>query len=331
MYHHYFEGIDIPLTPDESTALAKHEARTAAAYDSADVCIVSETEAVAIQQAEDVIFRKYRLRRERCSDLAAFKQARHLEFFGPADPIHDLQSGKKRTNLAAKKLQYDSQKKDYDIPTGRRAYAEVFLAEQAKDEITALEPRRLNYGYNGDEKKCEFHKTTIKQLFIELRAYVQADLASLDAEFIEPKANATTRIVTDEATDKPGPYPILGDSLSESQVHEVAKKAGFINAKLDARRGTSAATLWGMVEMLEATTRITGSKRNEFAVWLGKTYGVKIRRSYTPNGYPVERTNAWLKCGKALIALQLIDEVAYKQARTELNRKKEDKASKKAG
>ena len=332
MYHHYFEGIDIPLTPAESTALDEHNARIAAAYDEAGVCLVSLTEALTIQEDEDFIFCNYRLRRDRKSDLAAFMQARQLEFFGPANPSYDLQSGKRRTNLEAKKLQYDSEKAYHNTLAERRAYAQVFLEEEEdRAETNALEPRKLNYGYNGDEKKRKFHETKVRQLFDELRAYVQDDLASVDAEFTESKIDASTCDVADKTTDEPLPYPISEGGLSESQVHEVAKKAGFINAKLDAQQGTRAATIWGMVEMLETTANITSGHRNELTVWLSSTYGVKIRSTYTPNGYPTERTNAWSKCGKALVALQLISEVTYTQAKTELNRKRSDKASKKAG
>lgn len=123
--------------------------------------------------------------------------------------------------------------------------------------------------------------------------------------------------------------------LSLAKLDEIAIAASLVkeeDSKPTPISGTTASALWGMVEILEATTVINPGGKSKLALWLADRYAVKMRDKYDgPNDYSITRTNAWLTCGNALVALDLISESQRIAAMTQLNSKKNKKSKPKVG
>ena len=124
-------------------------------------------------------------------------------------------------------------------------------------------------------------------------------------------------------------------SLSTEELDEIAIKSSLVKPgkPIPTRiSGTTAAALWGMVEMLEAATLIEARGRRKLALWLARRYNVKMREGFDgPGKYSLVRTNAWRDCGNALKEVVDISEPQRKAAMKVLNSKKIKRLGTKAG
>jgi len=147
----------------------------------------------------------------------------------------------------------------------------------------------------------------------------------VSTEPLPPKAP-----LLDQAISTPPPC-----HLSTEELDKIAIIGGLVKAKAGepkpiAIRGTTPSSFWGMVEVMEAAEVIEPGGRGRLTIWLANRYDVKISDMFDgPSKYPKVRTNAWLKCGRALKDAGVISELQRLAAMTVLNSKKQHAENKK--